>query len=69
MSTSDLCLYYCDINDIPYHTSRAQVTTHIEHHPLHILSYMTPYGRLFEMCRKYQLGVMSLEDCMSYGDI
>lgn len=42
-----ILVHYCDINEIPYHASRADVVTHLVQYPESRILYHTPYGRLF----------------------
>lgn len=45
--------HYCDLNTIPYHSSRDAVLDFMIRYPDAMIAYRTPYARLFDLM--YQL--------------
>jgi len=60
--------HYCDINQIPYHSSRDAVIEYILANPNAMITYQTPYGRVFDLISQLINKKISLEDMMSSGD-
>ena len=69
MSPHDLLHHYCDLNEIPYHSSRDVVVTYMIDHPTHLINYLTPYGRVFNLLHQFVRNEINLETMMMSGDI
>lgn len=65
----DILKYYCDLNDLPYHSSRDQVVDYISKYPKHYIKYNTPYGRVFELIRSLMSDSIDLATLMSSWDV
>ena len=60
---------YCELNDIPYHSSRDIVVEYMINHSYWSIMYHTPYQRVFTWLHQLISGWLSLEDFMMCGDI
>lgn len=69
MSPYDLLRHYCDLNELPYHSSRDQVVDYIIAHPTHDINYATPYRRVFNLIQQYVRDEIDLETMMTRGDM
>ena len=69
MSPYDILRHYCDLNDIPYHTSRDSVIDYIVQNPLYIIVYATPYARIFDIIHQFIKDEIDLETLMARWDM
>lgn len=59
---------YCELNELPYHSTWDQVIAYQIEHPTHHIQYITPYGRLFDLTHQVISHTLDAHLYMTIGD-